>query len=104
MEQNIKKLEEIWTADKQKLGRAQQLFHRTDDINPSLQLYASYLEIEDYDLGLVYFVPTDFILDRDEASGKIQLNATKKQVMERTWFRMPDFVAHGKARKEPLTD
>ena len=102
MKQSIKKLEEVWTADNQKLGLAQNLYHRKEDINPNLQLYASYLEVGDYDMGLAFFIPTDFIQYRDKESGKTMLSASKKQVMKRTWFRMPDFIAQGKAQKESL--
>lgn len=51
MELEIKKLDEVWTADSQKLGLAQYLFHRTKEIDPDLQYYASYLEVEDYQFG-----------------------------------------------------
>lgn len=104
MKQSIKKLEEVWTADNQKLGLAHNLYHRQENINPELQLYASYLAVKDYDLGLNFFIPTDFIQDRDMESGKTILSTTKKQVMKRTWFRMPDFIAQGKAQKESLAD
>jgi hypothetical protein len=104
MKQSIKKLEEVWTADNQKLGLAQNLYHRKEDINPDLQLYASYLEVGDYDLGLDFFIPTDFIQGRDKESGKTMLSTSKQQVMKRTWFRMPDFIAQGKAQKESLAE
>ncbi len=64
MDLDIKKLDEVWTADAKKLGLAQQLFHRQDEVNPDLQLYASYLEVENFEYGEVFYVPTDFVADR----------------------------------------
>ncbi len=103
MDTNIKKLEETWTADGKKLGLSQNLFHRENEIKPELQLYATYLEIEDYEFGGVFFVPTDYIAARDAADeGGLKLTVKYAEVMKRTWFRMPDFVAFGQSRKEEL--
>lgn len=102
MEESINKLEEIWTVEGRKLGLAQNLFHRQDEINPKLQLYASYLEVGDFEYGGVFYVPTDFIAGRDSETGKISLSVSFNEVMKRTWFRMPDFITHGKSRKEEL--
>ncbi len=102
MELDIRKLDELWTADNKKLGLAQQLFHRLADINPNLQLYASYLEVKDFDYGEVFYVPTDFITGRDVETGRLTLDVTYNDVMKRTWFRMPEFVVRGQGRKETL--
>ena len=102
MELSINKFEEIWTADDKKLGLAQYIFHRQDEINPDLQLYASYLEVENFEYGEAFFVPLDFISDRDPDSGKISLTVSYDEAMKRTWFRMPDFVIHGESPKEEL--
>lgn len=102
MEIDIKKLDEVWTSDDKMLGLAQQMFHRIDEVNPDLRLYASYLEVENFDYGEVFYVPTDFIEERELESGRTLLSVTHSQVMNNTWFRMPDFVAHGQDRKETL--
>lgn len=102
MELNINKFEEMWTADGKKLGLARYVFHREDEINPDLQLYASYLEVQDFEYGEAFYIPTDFIADRDSETGKISLTVNYDEAMKRTWFRMPDFVAHGESRKEEL--
>lgn len=102
MEPDIKKLEEIWTVDDKKLGLAQNLFHRIDDTNPELQLYATYLKIENFEYGEVFYVPTDFVAVRAAESAKVSLTVSYDEVMQRTWFRMPDFVAHGQDRKVDL--
>ena len=104
MEKNIKKFEETWTADGKKLGLTQSLFHRENEIKPTLQLYASYVEIADFEYGEVFFVPTDFITARDvDDEGGLKLTVKYDEVMNRTWFRMPDFIAFGQSRKEELT-
>lgn len=102
MDLGFKRFEEVWTEDDKKLGTAQALFHRLDEVNPELLYYASYLEVESFEYGATYFVPTDFIAPREAESGRVTLAVTLKEVMEHTWFVMPDFIAHSKARKEEL--
>lgn len=102
MEESINKFEVIWTSEGKKLGLARHLFHRQRDINPKLQLYATYLEVEDFEHGEVFYVPTEFIGERDPESGKISLTVSFNKVMNRTWFRMPDFIAQGESREETL--
>lgn len=104
MEIDIKKQDEVWTADEQKLGVAIQLFHRTDEINPLLRLYASYLEVGNLEYGEIFYVPTDFITQRHEDSGRLLLSKERNEAMQLTWFRMPEFVAHGHYRKEGLPE
>ena len=66
--------------------------------------YASYLEVESFEYGATYFVPTDFIAPREPESGRVTLTVTLQEVMEHTWFVMPDFILHGEARKETLAE
>ena len=100
----IKLRDEVWTTDEQQLGIAQAPFHRTGDVNPALQLYATYLEVGNFDYGEVFYVPTDFIADRQADTGRIALSKKRNEAMQLTWFRMPDFVAHGEFRKEELPE
>ncbi|MCI0394894.1 MAG: hypothetical protein L0332_17090 [Chloroflexi bacterium] len=102
MELDIKRLEEVWTADNKKLGLAQSLFHRLGGVDPELGFYDTYLEVENFEYGDDYYVPTDFIKGRDPKTGRVMLSISLQKVMERTWSRLPDFVAHGQARKELL--
>jgi hypothetical protein len=102
MELNINKLDEVWTSDGKKLGLAQNLFHRLDDINPDLQLYATYLVVENYEFGEVFYIPTDFIAEPQEDSQGVTLLLARDQILQRTLFRMPNFVASDQARKESL--
>ena len=104
MASSIKRRAEVWTADEQKLGLAQYLYHRTEDINPALQLYASYLEVEDFAYGATFYVPTDFLAEDETAPGRLVLSKTRAEAMQRTWFRMPEFVVRGQSRKEALPD
>lgn len=104
MDHGIKKFDEVWTEDDKKLGLAQEMFHRLDEVNPELLYYASYLEVESFEYGATYFVPTDFIAPREPESERVTLTVTLKDVMEQTWFAMPDFIAHSNARKEGLVE
>lgn len=104
MDLGIKKLDEVWTKDEKKLGLAQELYHRLDGINPDLLYYASYLEVESFEYGITYFVPTDFIAPRDAEGERVMLTVSLEKVMKRTWFVMPDFIVRGEARKEALEE
>jgi hypothetical protein len=95
-------LEKVWTADGEILGLAQRLFHRQNGVRPSLLQYQSYLEVGNYELGTSYFVPTDFIEDRDPLTSDLSLSVSFRSVQERTWSRMPTFIARGEGTEEPL--
>ena len=66
MELEIKKLDTVWTSDQKKLGLVQNLFHREDEVDPDLLLYATYLEVSNYDYGEIYYVPTEYISEQDQ--------------------------------------
>ena len=100
----IRKKDEVWTADDQKLGQAQLLFHRTGEVNPALLLFATYLEVEDFDYGENFYVPTDFIVERQVDTGRLMLSKKRDEAMQLTWSRMPDFVLQGQARTEELPE
>ena len=102
MNLKFNKLEEVWTADNIRLGLAEKVYHREEGVNPDLELYASYLEIENFDLGSNFYVPVDFISDHDEEIRGIKLTVTFADVQKNTWSRMPHFIAHGDARVEEL--
>lgn len=102
MELKLKKSDEIWTKDDQYLGQAHHLNHRTKDVNPKLQLYGSYLYVVAFDMGDDFHIPTDFIEGRDPETDRVKLKVTMKEVMKRTWTRLPDFIVHGEAELEEL--
>ena len=104
MELVIGKLDEVWTTDEQKLGLAQHLYFREEGIDPDLQFYESYIEVENYDWGSVFYVPTDFVSGRSDQDHRIRLSVTFSEALEQTWTRMPHFVAHGEGRKEDLPE
>jgi hypothetical protein len=102
MNLKINKFDEIWTADRLRLGLAERIYHREEGVNPDLELYSSYLEIDNFDLGYNIYVPLDFIRDH-EAKG-IELTVTFEDVQKNTWARTPNFIAHGEARMEELPE
>ena len=104
MNARYQKLDEVWTSDGQKLGLAQRLFHRAEDAEPANLLYESYLEVENFELGSTYFVPTDFIEEVEGESEKLMLSKSFSEVQEKTWFRMPIFAARGDGREESLPE
>lgn len=104
MGREIKRNDEVWTADEKQLGIAKAVFHRTDEVNPALRLYASYLEVEDFNFGENFYVPTDFIDEGPAGAGRIEIKKKRDEAMQLLWFRMPDFVAKGNYRKEALPE
>ena len=103
MDFTISKLEEVWTADDKKLGVANAVYHRLEGVNPELKYYASYLHVQNFDLGDDYYIPTDFIKGRDPETGLLVLKTTFHKILENTWTRMPEFILHGNGRIEKLT-
>jgi hypothetical protein len=101
MDTPIKKLEEVWTADGQKLGLAVHLYHRLEEIDPAVELYERYLEVCNLEIGDNYFVPMEF-LRRDGEGGRLVTAVNLQEVLERTWTRQPDFVFSGAGRREEL--
>lgn len=104
MESRVKRLAEVWTSDGRKLGLGQRLFHRADGVNTAQLLYGSYLEVENYEFGATYFVPTDFIDDTGTDESEIRLIISFRGIQERTWDRMPSFIARGEGMLESLPD
>jgi hypothetical protein len=104
MSTDIRKLDVVWTSDDVRLGLAQRLLHRTQDVNPALQLYATYLQVKNFDLGSDYYAPVDFIVGRDPISGDIRLRVTFATALTQTWTRMPQFVLAGLAEREELAE
>ncbi|MFW5940691.1 MAG: hypothetical protein ACOCXI_02740 [Chloroflexota bacterium] len=96
----IHKMDEVWTADDFKLGVAHCLYYRPEDqVRPGELLYAAYLEVINYELGDDYYVPLDYIERVNGAESRLQLTVPLKTVMDRTWSRVPDFVANQLGRR-----
>jgi hypothetical protein len=100
----IRKLDEVWTADDVRLGLAHQLFHRSGDPSPQLRLYATYLQVKNFDFGDAYYVPTDYIAGRDPLTGSVRLTIPFRTVLTETWTRMPQFVLAGLVQREELAE
>lgn len=105
MDIEIRARDEIWTSDGYRLGVARDLHYRPEEeVNPEEQLYAAYLEIVNYELGDDFYVPTDFLAERDEENGRVLLDVKMKDVQQRTWSRAPEFVAQKLGRSVHLAD
>lgn len=103
MEIMMNRQDRVVTADGYQLGLARNLHHRPEaEVNVEEQLYPTYLKVENFELGDDFFVPLEYIVDRDPETGTISIDATMKQVLKYTWSRMPEFVALMRGRKEPL--
>jgi hypothetical protein len=104
VEFTINEFDEVWTSDAFKLGDARCWHDRAEEeVNPGEQLYARYLEVENFELGDSFYVPAEYLLGYDEAGEKVLLDASLKVVMSRTWTRTPDFVARKQGRIVPLS-
>jgi hypothetical protein len=98
----FKKYDKVVTADDVPLGELIRIHHRQEDINPELQLYASYLEVWSIDFGGHIYIPTDFIDEYDEAVDILYLTETKRTVQRETWDRAPAFIAGRKSQRQEL--
>ena len=98
---DIKRNEEVYTADEMLLGNAIAIFRRTDTVNPKEKLYAAYLKLFNFEMGDDFFVPTDFVGERD-ADGRLCLTIDMKTVKHETMERMPQFVAYEQGIREEL--
>lgn len=103
MEDTIQVRDEVWTSDGVKLGIVNALHHRLTEARPEEQLYGTYLEIYNFELGDDYFVPLDFVALRDAEQGRLMLSVPMKEVLQRTWSRAPRFIAAAQSRRVPLT-
>ncbi|GAB4153277.1 MAG: hypothetical protein Fur0021_18860 [Candidatus Promineifilaceae bacterium] len=99
----INKNDIVITQDGVELGTAHVLYHRDPaTVNPELLWYASYLEVENLNYGDNYFVPTEYIVGHDAGTKRLILSVKFNEVLELTWTRRPDFIAHGQATVEEL--
>ena len=99
--------DEVCTSDGHRLGQAHALYHRTpaaEAADPDLKFYPTYLYVVSLDIGDDYYVPADFVAVRDPESNRVTLTATMADVMNKTWSRIPNFVARGQAREEVLSE
>ncbi len=101
-DKQVKKYTVVFSADEHELGQALRLHHRTEDIDPNLKYYASYLEIFGVDYSTHLFVPTDFIDDYEADNETIRLSVKFKAVQNESWDRVPDFVVANKDSIEKL--
>lgn len=100
----INKRDQVFTEDNRLLGAANRLYHRTAEVRPGWKHYETYLLVESFTQGNSFYVPTDFIGERDPQSGHIRLMVTGRTVENKTWTRRPDFILHGEARQEELVE
>ncbi len=98
----ITNLEHVYTQDGHHLGQAHRLHHRTHDTNPALEKFGTYLQVVSFSEGESYYIPTDFIAGYVEGTDNILLSVTMEEIMQRTWFRIPTFVAIGDEAIERL--
>ncbi|MFQ5434217.1 MAG: hypothetical protein ACE5FD_05005 [Anaerolineae bacterium] len=52
-----------------------------------------------FEIGDDDYILTDFIA---QTNGKVTLSVTMQAVLEKTWTRVPNFIAAGKGEKEDL--
>lgn len=89
----IKANAEVWTRDGVKLGRARRWHYRPEEeVYPADLLFASYLEVQNFQLGDVFFVPDVYLTGPDESGDRVVVDATMREVERLTWTRRPDFV------------
>ena len=101
-EKKLKKYAAVVTSDGHPVGTALRLRYRTEDIDPALKLYASYLEVMGAGLGNQSYIPTDFIADYDPEEDVVTLAVTDDIIKDETWNRAPTFIARREDTAEQL--
>lgn len=102
-DKELKKGADVVTADGEILGKALALHHRTpEEVDPDLKLYASYLEVPNFQVGSPFYVPVDFIADYDSDALQVNLSVPLSAVMDETWDREPSFIAGRQDQAERL--
>lgn len=94
--------DEVWSFDDKKLGVATLIHHRLEGVDPAVKMYEAYLEVEDFNLGMSYYIPTEFIAEKDEESGRVYVDRRHKEILDNIWYRRPRFVANGTGRAAEL--
>lgn len=92
-DKQLKKYTEVVTSDDYLLGTALRIYHRQDEINPDLKLYAAYLDVSSRELGTHFYIPTEFIREYSTANGRLVLSVPLSGVEEEQWSRNPTFIA-----------
>lgn len=101
----IKANAEVWTKDGVRLGTARRWHYRPEEeVHPEDLLFASYLEVENFDLGDSFFVPDVYLAGRRDGNERVEVDATMKEVEHWTWTRRPDFVAVMRGRAALLPE
>ncbi len=96
IEAGLRKYATVVTKDEDDVGLAMRLHLRpSDDVNPDLKLYASYLEIQTIELGGTAFIPMEYVSMVDPIEQRVMLDATLATVKDQVWNRKPDFIARG---------
>ena len=103
MNLNLKKKDEIWSKDGHLLGQVNQIYHRTNDVNPELELYARYLHVFSLELGDDYYLPMEFITE-DKETGRFTFDMTMEKVVAKGWSRLPTFIVEGESTEEELPE
>ena len=101
-EEGLRRGTDVYTADDQFLGKALSIYHRLEDIDPDLKLYASYLDVSNLAVGSSFYVPVLFVADYDDAAPRINLSVSLSKVLDETWDREPSFIAGNQGTEEKL--
>jgi hypothetical protein len=101
MNLNLKDEDEIWSKDGHLMGLANHIYHRTNEVNPKLELYGRYLHVFSLELGDDYYVPMEFITE-DKETGRFTVGLTMKEAVAKGWSRLPNFIVEGQSTKEEL--
>ena len=98
----IKFHEPVFSADNIEIGSAQRIYHvNHEQYGVAIEPYTAYLKIFSFTSGDSYFIPIEFIDERD-APGLLTARLTMKEIERRMLSAMPRPVAYGEAEPEEL--
>lgn len=92
----------IMTADEQVVGKAQRLYHYDGEEFAEVQGFTHFLKVFNFETGDDFYIPTEFISDRNAASSTIKLSIPFREIQTRTLSRKPRSIAYDLATVEEL--
>lgn len=102
MQIDVKFHDEVVTADNDRLGVAQRLYHYSGEDFLETQGFRDFLKVFDFETGDDFYIPTDFLVGRDAAKRAVQLSLTSYDVQQRTFSRKPRAIAYAVAESIEL--
>lgn len=100
----VRKNISVLTSDGFELGQTHKLYHRLDEAEPELKLFATYLMVVNFDIGDDFYVPTDYVDTAKWDGTAVYLTLSRNEVGQQSLTTLPQFIAAHRFREEKLPE